>query len=498
VKDACRTKAPAGTVAVLGALLIFGVSAAQTAPGRLDPHFGSRGKVRTKIGLGSGAAALAIQPDGKIVTAGYGGRSPYHFAVARFDANGQLDPAFGSHGTVITSIGPADGAFAVGLQHDHKVVVAGVTDDGVNIDIALARYTARGSLDPSFGSGGLVTTRIGGEPRSAVARALAIQPDGKIVIAGSAGSEFLLARYDANGSLDTSFGNGGIVTTSIGMDDVAFALALQADRKIVVAGDTGLQTLQFALARFNANGSLDTSFGAGGRLRTAITGFDGAHAVTVESDGKILAAGESARTHGIAPWQFALVRYRRDGSPDSTFGNDGVVTIPMGSGAFAEAQGLVVGRSGKITAAGTATQGEKLDFALIRLKPSGTLDRSFGVGGRVMTSFSAGNDLAYGLALQRDGKIVLAGTANEGASAGSGFALARYLGSFTCRVPDVRGTGLERAKRAIVRAHCVVGRITRAYSRKIGKGRVISQQPKSGVTRPAKARVNVVVSRGNA
>ena len=228
----------------------------------------------TAIGTSDGAGALALQPDGKIVAAGgsvVGGREV--FALARYNREGSLDTSFGSGGTVATAIhgSYAAGVDAIGVQPDGKVVVAGYGYTDSTEEFVLARYNANGSLDTSFGSGGQVRTAIGPE---VVANALVLQPDGKIVAAGGSiyggGGGFALARYNANGSLDTSFGSGGTETTAIGpVEDNVRALALQPDGRIVAAGysSTSDSGLLFAVARFDANGSLDTSFGSGARSR---------------------------------------------------------------------------------------------------------------------------------------------------------------------------------------------------------------------------------------
>jgi uncharacterized delta-60 repeat protein len=333
---------------------------AQAAPGDLDLGFGSNGKVLTDFGSSSidQALAVALQPDGKIVAAGGSGSD---FALARYNADGSLDSSFGSGGKVLTDFGSSsiDGARAVALQPDGRIVAAGTSRAGGSFDFALARYNADGSLDPGFGSGGKVLTDIGSSSFDQ-ALAIALQPDGKIVAAGNGG--FALARYNADGSLDSSFGSGGKVLTDAGISNLA-AIALQPDGKIVAAGESlAAGPLDFALARYNADGSLDSSFGSGGKVLTNLGSLDGARAVVVQVNGKIVAAGYS---FAGGSRDFALVRYNADGSLDPGFGSGGKVLTDIGSSSFDAASAAVLQPDGKIVAAGSIGLITS-DFALVR------------------------------------------------------------------------------------------------------------------------------------
>ena len=224
---------------------------------------------------------------------------------------GDLDPTFGIGGKVTTGIGTDDYGYAVAIQADGKLVAAGATNNGINYDFALVRYNTNGTLDATFGTGGKVTTAVGTSDDSAYA--LAIQADGKLAVAGETfnGStwDFALVRYNANGTLDATFGTGGKVTTAVGTsDEAAYALAIQADGKLVAAGETfNGSTTDFALARYNANGTLDPTFGTNGTVKTAIgTRDDAASALAIQADGKLVAAGE---TDNGTNYDFALARY---------------------------------------------------------------------------------------------------------------------------------------------------------------------------------------------
>jgi uncharacterized delta-60 repeat protein len=250
------------------------------------------------------------------------------YPLAAWAASGDLDATFGTGGKVTTDFaGNDDEAHGLVLQTDGKLVTAGVARTSRSGDFALARYNANGSLDPTFGTGGKVTTDFAGNDDAAFA--VALQPDGKIVAAGGAGvgrsgsdyrssnEDFALARYNANGSLDATFGTGGKVTTDFaGNDDEAHGLVLQTDGELVAAGVAKMsRSGDFALARYNANGSLDATFGTGGKVTTDFAGDDdAAFTVVVQPDGKIVAAGgakvgRSGSDFKYSNEDFALARY---------------------------------------------------------------------------------------------------------------------------------------------------------------------------------------------
>jgi uncharacterized delta-60 repeat protein len=324
------------------------------ANGTLDTSFGRGGRVTTTIGPGGGAfkspggavaSAVAIQQDGKLVAAG-GTHDVLDsdFALARYNANGTLDRSFGRGGIVTTC---CSGAFALAIQQDGKLVAAGGSDNG----FALVRYHANGTLDRSFGRGGKVTTPLAS---GGAASALAIQQDGKLVAAGTTqccfGGDLALVRYNANGTLDTSFGRGGIVKTPLGSGDAdPPVLAIQQDGKLVAAAGSRSNN-RLVLVRYNANGTLDRSFGRGGKVTTPIApsgigGLDGRSALAIQQDGKLVAAGRSNN-------RFALVRYNANGTLDTSFGRGGKVTTPTGG-----VSALAIQQDGKLVAAGGSDNG---------------------------------------------------------------------------------------------------------------------------------------------
>lgn len=386
--------------------------------GSLDTSFGDNGRVFTDVGGRNDIMrAIAIQPDGKIVAAGttkayFNANKTTEYCVVRLNVDGTFDTTFGTNGIVTTDVGnlsSSNAANALGLQPDGKIVVAGTRD----YDCAIVRYNPDGTLDTSFGSGGIVITDIAGvswagnyEP----AYALDIQSDGKIVIAGTSKRGFYMARYNTTGSLDTSFGGTGIIIMDASTYSIAYALAIQTDGKIVIAGETASDT---AIVRFNTDGSLDTGFGGTGKIRTSIvSGYgDSANALRIQSDGKILIAG-----HAGSWGNFSLARLNTDGSFDTSFGSSGKILTDLGR-SYEKAYALGIQSDGKIVVAGDGDG----DFAVVRYNRTGSIDTSFGTTGKVITDI--GNDsteAAYALAIQSDGKIVVAGTS------GGDIAIVRY------------------------------------------------------------------------
>jgi len=401
------------------------------ASGALDPLFDGDGKVTTNVvPSGEFAAGIVRLSDGKYIA---GGTSDLDFALARYSANGALDTAFGTNGTVTTNFGvgfgsdgTADTAGALARQTDGKYVLAGDSSG----DLAVARYHVNGALDTTFDGDGLKKTEIGSGCCTSTldeGYAMVIQSDDKIVVGGSADDlleqKFALARYTATGALDASFDGDGIVTTGFSSNqDQVRALALQTDQKIIAAGSTktagGFTDL--ALARYNTDGSLDASFGVGGKITTDFeTRDDQALAVLLTSNGKILVGGYANPTAGAR--KMALARYNADGSLDASFGSGGKVTTTF-SGGNSEARALVMLSDGTIIAAGRAG----FDFALAAYQADGAPLTAFGSGGRVTTDFGGFADAANALLAQSDGSLVAAGEAElEG---NVDFALARYEG----------------------------------------------------------------------
>jgi uncharacterized delta-60 repeat protein len=404
----------------------------------LDSAFGTGGKVITPVGADwNYASGMALAADGKIVVAGYSSSTGNDdFAVARYNSDGSLDATFDGDGKLTTSIGATsdDRAYGVAVQADGKIVVVGVGGS----HFAVVRYLSNGTLDPTFGTGGKVTTSVGSY--SDAASSVALQADGKIVVAGWAnsgqGNDFAVARYNVDGSLDTSFGGDGAVTAVIGSrDDMPYFLAIQKDGKIVLAGQSldSSRYSQIALARFNPDGTLDTSFDGDGRITTSMGwSNDKADWVTVQADGRILVAGTSG-------YHAALLRYNADGTLDTSFDGDGKLAASFGG---SQDYGVAVAQlaDGKIVVAGSSsTSGGDYDFALARFNSDGTPDTGFADGGKLVTSMGAKSDYACAMAVQPDGKIVVSGYTYNGST--YDFSLVRYTDGMPFENSEFVGAG---------------------------------------------------------
>jgi uncharacterized delta-60 repeat protein len=432
--------------AIIGPFFIAG-STSIPSDGDLDPSFGSGGVVMTDFNTSTDIAySVALQPDGKLVAAGItytdNDFSNQDFAIARYNVDGSLDASFGTNGRVTTDFpGLVAAISAVVVQPDEKIVVAGgayplFTFAG---DFKVARYNPDGSLDTSFGSGGIVTTIFPGD--GSFAFALALQSDGKIIAAGTdffdfhpgdmSDTNFALARYNPDGSPDTTFGKGGTITTDfLGAEDDVYSVLIQPDGKIVAVGSANspFDYYDFAAARYLPNGTLDPTFGTGGKMRVDFgnNDLDIAYDAALQPDGKIVAAGTTVFDFGVQE-PFALTRFNSNGTVDTTFGTGGLVLIDFGS--FAQsANAVLVQPDGKIITVGYPnTELDDSDFLLARCNPNGSLDPSFGVGGKVRTSLGDLNSGANDALLQPDGKIVAVGFNPTVKESGVEFALVRYL-----------------------------------------------------------------------
>jgi uncharacterized delta-60 repeat protein len=387
----------------------------------LDPTFGSDGKVTT--GLPRGAIDMALTADGKIVLLG-------DRTLARYDAAGHLDLGFGTGGTAPIAFitGSAGEAQGVTLQPDGKVLVVGYAREGSRDVFALARTDANGIVDGDFGSGGKVTTDFSGN--GSRAWAALVQPDGAIVVVGHAampstlgvGNDFAVARFTGGGVLDGGFGNGGKVTTDIGgRTDLAYAAVLQPDGKIVVSGrvaDKGGDDPDVALVRYDGLGALDGSFGDRGIARSDLTAgrWDEASDLALAPDGKLVVAVRAA----IFPaFGFVVARFREDGSLDGGFGQGGLASVAFSTMDDYPA-GVALQGDGKIVVVGQSSNLMSPDLAVARLTAAGAPDESFGEGGKLAVDFFGSFDGGECVAIQPDGKIVVAGFARNVTTTGLG------------------------------------------------------------------------------
>lgn len=418
-------------------LLVLTAIPGSANPGTLDPTFDGDGRVTTDFGLRDSAGDVVIQGDGKIVAAGFGnGPGEFDFAVARYNTDGSLDTGWGGDGTVTTDFNTSDDrGWAVALQSDGKIVVAGQTFvarsvGGSDLDFALVRYNTDGSLDTGFSGDGKLNVDLGGSESDA-ALDVAIQSDGDIVAAGYVRnlfpdplgpSDFAVARFNGDGTQDMTFGVGGKITTDFAtLHDEANAVAIQSDGKIVAAGpaEAGTNQFDFGLARYNTNGTPDTTWGGDGTVLTNFGGSDGANGLAVQPDQMILAVGSTTQSGSV---DTALARYTTTGGLDAGFDGNGTATIDYGNDD--QANDVVLQTDGKIVTAGQAAVSGSFDFAVSRFLSTGAPDTQWSGDGKVTTDFGGANDIGFGVAIQPDLKIVAAGCAF--CFEAYDFALARY------------------------------------------------------------------------
>jgi uncharacterized delta-60 repeat protein len=439
-------------------------ASAWAAEGQLDPSFGTGGKVTTPLGTGdSEATSAVIDSQGRIVVAGTSlVASDNDFSVARYLPNGTLDTTFnalgaqpGVPGTAtydFAATGDQDIGSCVAIDSQGRIVIGGESSlgggSGSN-DFALLRINPDGSRDGTFGTNtgshkGEVTTPIGTLDDDL--NGIAVDSQNRIVAVGSAydGStvNFGVARYRSDGSLDTSFGPGGTgkFQTQIGASqDVATGVAIDAQGQIVVAGNTAVPGgSDFGVVRYNGNdGSLDTSFNGTGKVRFPVgsQGGDFGTDLAIDGQGKIVVVGNSAA--GAGGQDFGVARLNSTGTLDTSFNGTGTVTTPIGfKDDFPEA--VAIDSQDRIVVGGNSLDGTQTDFAVVRYQPGGTLDPAFNGSGKVTTPIGTSNDQANAIAIDGQDRVLAAGTAAIGSD--DEFALARYIGDQTAPIATI-GTG---------------------------------------------------------
>ncbi len=378
------------------------------AAGQLDKTFAGTGKKRINFGGIDAANVVLVQSNGRIVVAG-GGAPASSFCIARLRSNGLLDTTFASGGKrVIDFGGQNESAFGAALQPDGKLVLAGSSD----FRAAVARLNPSGALDSTFSGDGKKIFSWGPISR---AEAVLVQANGKILLAGFSGPEggnIQVARLNANGAFDTTFGTGGKASIDFGGDDFGLAMARQANGRILVAGRS--TAVGAVVARLRANGTLDPDFGGDGRV--TLPGGGSARAVLVQPDRKIVVAGNA-----MGSAMMTITRLKPNGSLDTTFAGDGTANIDFGSLADV-ANGAVLQPDGKIVVAGY-TQAATTGILVARVNANGSPDATFGATGAATVAFGVAT-FGFALALQANGRIVVAGQR----TGGDDFAVTRVLG----------------------------------------------------------------------
>ena len=407
---------------LLVAAMVPTTAAAAGSNGVLDLTFNTTGIVSTPIGTGvDSAQAVAVQADGKVVAAGYATSATEDFAVARYTAAGVLDTTFNTDGKLTITFGTGDErASAIAIQADGKIVVAGTSFIGSTDQFAVARFTTAGALDTTFnGDGKLTIPVLSGNNR---AYAMAIQTDGRILVAGtadnSANYQTAVVRLTTAGVLDTTFSGDGRVVNQISATayDEAASIAIQTDGKIVLGGSAYVAGYDFAVSRYTTAGALDTTFSTNGWMTTGVgTADDLSYGIDLQVDGKIVVAGDATSANS----DFGVIRVTTAGALDTTFSGDGKQLVTFGTG-LDIARAINVQADGTIVVSGESLIGSFVAFATARLTTVGALDTTFSGDGKVTTSIGASDDSAYAQAIQTDGKIVLAGNSS------GNFGLLRY------------------------------------------------------------------------
>jgi uncharacterized delta-60 repeat protein len=415
------------------------------APGFLDPSFGGTGLVQ--LGFGGSASvgkAVALQSDGKIVMAGQSSDASAHIVVARFGTNNVLDPTFGTAGLARVGAGSYPTVAAVAIQRDGKIVVGGSFFSGgpSGYDFIIVRFNPDGTLDNTFASGGVLIQDLGGGD---TCNGLVLQPDGKIVVAGislQGPGEFptnymVLARFDTNGVFDPSFASNGKFQQTV--YSRAYCLALEGDGNILVGGYLNYN----GVFRFTTNGSPDAAFGSGGEV--VLTNAQ-VSSVAIQPGGNFVSQPAMILAAGTLNGNAMIARMSLAGVFDTALNGTGVVTQPIGgsglyvTGLTPKITGLFGGRIVKIVIGGYFSNGAKNEFVAARFNNNGSLDTSFGGSGVVTTSLSPGDDQAFGLA-QPGGALLLAGVSAP-SQCETDFSLARYNSSDGSLDTNFNGTGI--------------------------------------------------------
>lgn len=403
-------------------LLIITSLKCWSQPGVLDPTFGINGKVTLDfLSEVDEAKDIAVQADGKILVAG---RCNINFinkyALVRYNLDGTLDNSFSDDGIATVQFGNSNINYGecMALQSNGKIVVAGSTFSGNGYELGLVRFNTDGSLDNTFSGDGLFTYSGG---TNVFCDAIAIEQDGSIIVAGASGllgigNQITLLRVLSNGTVDTNFGGTGLAIAEVGNESGALGVVIQSDGKIAVAGRVSDGTYNnTVIVRFLSSGFLDNSFSGDGILAVSLAEYDDyATGILQLNNGKLVVSG-------ISNTEFTILQLNSNGSFNNAFSSDGIVATDM-SNSFDELHDLAIDNEGNISAVGHSGY-NIYDIAVLRYLPDGTLDNLFSLDGKTTIDFSGTYDYAYAVALQLDGKILVAGTTDNNGNVD--FAIAR-------------------------------------------------------------------------
>jgi uncharacterized delta-60 repeat protein len=424
-------------------LFVFAINDVNAGAGDFDLTFGTGGKLVTSMTAGGPAQInkVVVQPDGKIIAAGWSQNtdtSLKRFALVRYLADGSLDTSFGIGGKVFATFtdGNAE-ANDVVIQPNGRILVVGALFGSARYSSVVIRYNSNGSLDSSFSGDGILVYNYD-SVASDIATSVALQPDGRILLAGPALTSvlgpavcFYISRLSPSGTFDSTFNNTGKRLSEFGSFTSGHVkIGLQPDGKIIAAGPggDGGSNYDFAVQRFNSNGSFDGLFGTAGRVYTNFNGNDIPKTLTMLPDGRFIVGGSSEESDFDA---VMLVRYMPNGTKDSTFGFGGFVVQDVTQGADV-VESIAVQPNGKtvVVGRGSGTNFTNRDFLVVRYLENGLSDPTFGISGVKRFSYGAGDDHGYSVAIQSNGRIV-AGGAAETQTTNTSFVLARFLGRGT-------------------------------------------------------------------
>ena len=424
-------------------LFIYSINV-KSQPGTLDSDFSADGKVSVEFSNNDDVInAMLVQADGKILVAGYSNNGNNdNMALARFTSDGSMDVSFGVSGKKVIFINSGtDRINAIILQPNQSILAAGQMFSGSYENLALVRILPDGQMDNNFSGDGIATISYSGLDENAYA--IAMQNNGKILVAGysdnGSNDDFMIVRFNRNGTLDTTFSLDGIVTTDFeGRDDRAYSIIVLPNNKILVGGyaedDYGPRDKDFAIVLYNQDGSIDLSFGTNGKVMTDVSGSDEDYArtLTLTENGKIIQGGYTYNF--LASASMTVIQYNMDGSLDTEFANNGIFRDMLGAHtAFCNATLCQV--NSKILLGGYTYYEDSYDFTLVRLNPDGSYDSEFGTDGISTIDFGYQyDDYAYAMAIQDDHRILLAGYSEDGND--KDFAVARFLAGFYTATPE--------------------------------------------------------------
>ena len=394
--------------------------------GQLDPSFGESGAGFQTTGTGDPVPySLLTLADGSFLLAGFTNSSTQRdWVIARFTPQGLPDPTFGNGGRLILDLqGTNEAGGAMVQLVDGSLVMAGyVSNSNDQEEVIIAKFDGNGNFQSSFGVGGLLTIDFGEEVERV--RNIGLLPDGGILIAGhsygSNGGKILLGKVMPDGSLDMSFGTNGIQKVAIGYDEVyVYDLEVLSNGQFYLAGSAGFGMEQDAVVlRFNQNGSLDNSFGTGGvYLLESYAGYDDASAFQVNTDGDLIVCGSVQVEAGGYDFAVHSFKLSANGSMDTGFGIDGLSIIDLGEDGMEYPYDLILQQDDKFLICGSSPAIET-DVFVMRCHPQGDLDFSFGAEGVSTIDFGTPLEVGYSMNFHQDGDLLVAGGYGDIGNAG--------------------------------------------------------------------------------